>query len=78
MTRRDGAKQMAQAVKFADKMSSRNEGVIIADHGNKVEVRVWINPTQRFHPVTKMVEKRWIGRAIRLSPRQQTELAAFA
>lgn len=63
---------------FSDKMSSRNQGVVVADHGAKVEIRVWVNPTSRFHPVTRMVEKRWVHRPFKLSPRQELELAAFA
>lgn len=67
-----------QAVHFSDKNSSRNQGVVLADHGDKVSIRVWINPTQRFHPTPRMVEKRWVHRPFTLSPRQAQELAAFA
>lgn len=69
---------MTQAIHFSDKNSSRNQGVIVADHGAEVEVRVWVNPTQRFHPVTRRVAKRWVGKPFTLSGVQQSALAAFA
>jgi len=65
-------------IKFANKNSSRNEAVVVSDLGDKLVIRVWVNPTQRFRKYTEIVEKRWVGRAFPLSPRQQSELAAFA
>lgn len=65
---------MTNAVKFANQMSSRNTGVIIADLGDRFEVRPWINVTSRWAGYTWMVEKRWIGKSIKLSPMQERGL----
>lgn len=67
---------MTTGIQFSNKNSNRNEAVVIADHGNKVEVRVWVNPTGHFRPYTEMVEKRWVRKQIKLSNLQIRELAA--
>ena len=55
----------ATHIQFAHRFASRNDGVLISDNcGSHVEVMVWINPTTRFHPTTKMVERKYITRVI--------------
>lgn len=66
---------MTNAIQFANKMGSRNEAVVIADCGDKFEVRVWVNPTSRFRGYTEMVEKRWVRKMIRLNGLQEKKLA---
>lgn len=66
------------AIQFANTMGSHNEAVIVADLGDKYEVRVWINPTSRFRGYTETVEKRWVRKQIKLSPFQERKLAEVA
>lgn len=69
---------MNTAIQFANKMSSRNQAVIVADHGDKFEIRVWVNPTSRFRAYTEMVEKRWLRKQIKLNRIQTERLAEVA
>lgn len=66
---------MTTAIQFANFYSSRNHGVVVADNGATVTVRPWINVTTRWAKYTWEVEKRWVGKAIKLSPVQIAKLA---
>lgn len=67
---------MTNAIQFATVYSSRCEGVILADNGATLTVRPWINVTTRWANYTWEVQKRYVRKSIKLSPKQTELLAA--
>ena len=65
---------MTNAIQFATVHSSRCEGVILADNGATLTVRPWINVTTRWANYTWEVQKRYVRKSIKLSPKQASML----